>query len=375
MRSGGRASVVCVLLSYAAMAFPDAIGIVSERLRLEGFASSLVFVWFLLLSLPAGALCTRIGARSTTALSLVLPLPALAMMALGGEASVMAALGLAFVGAANVVLQVALPARIAEVFGVSRQPGVMTCGLLAKTICAIGLPFLLAFCASLGEWRLFFPAFGIVFAVAALLVLRTGHERGSAQSSVVFRSVLGVVRDIPTLLAAVAFAVGVVADVSFNLSVPDAVRVRFSLGDASVGTVYAVLFGVKIPVTFLGAWLFSRYDARRLFPVSIAIAVAGGLLFFLATGFSMYLAGVALFAAGYANVYGFVFAVASPRHPPEKASAVSSLLVMAICGGALASPMASAMSSFFSSPAEILALVATVLLLGVSLLTCGRGVA
>ena len=229
---------------------------------------------------------------------------------------------------------------------------------------AMVLPFAIAAFAHAGDWRLFFPAFGAVFAAAAALVWLSGAEvsvcppHGAASLA----GVVAVVRDAPTALAALSFAVGVIADVAFNLSVPDAVHLRFAMGDAAVGTVYAVLFGVKLPVTLLGAWLFARRDARRLFPVSISIAALGAFALIIADGFFAYLVGVTLFAAGYANAYGFVYAVATPRHPPGRAASVATLLTMSIAGGALASPLIAAMSCLGCRSAEVLSAAATVVL-------------
>lgn len=233
-----------VLLAYSCMAFPDALGVIASRLRLDGIASSLVFAWFALFAIPSG---------QTSASS----------------------------------------------------------------------------------------------------------KRGTAS----LVGVVEVARDVPTALAALSFAVGVIADVAFNLSVPNTVHQRFDMGDAAVGTVYAVLFGVKLPVTLLGAWLFGQSDARRLFPASIALAAAGAVALIVADGFFAYLAGVGLFAAGYANVYGFVFAVAAPRHPSDRAASVAALLTMSIAGGALASPLIAAMSCLGYRSAEVLSAAATAVLL------------
>ena len=90
-----------------------------------------------------------------------------------------------------------------------------------------------------------------------------------------------------------------------------------------------------------GSMLFARKGvAPFLMPVILA-AVAGTFALLLANTFSVYLCGVALFAFGYANIYGFVYGVAAPRHPRAIPS-VSALLTMSIAGGALASPLVNA---------------------------------
>ena len=364
--SSGRNSIGAagLLLAYSCMAFPDAIGVVAARLRLDGIASALVFAWFALFAIPSGLLCDRFGSRRVAVFALGGTLPAFALLAVCGDFRYAAAAGLAFAGAANVALQVSLPSRAVELFGVSRQASVLTLGLFVKTLFAMAIPFAIAAFAHAGDWRFFFSAYGVVFTAAAALMWLGGGEslcplRGAASLA----GVVEVARDVPTALSALSFAVGVIADVAFNLSVPDAVHLRFAMGDAAVGTVYIVLFGVKLPVTLLGAWFFARCDARRFFSASIAIAALGAFALIMAEGFVAYLVGVALFAAGYANVYGFVYAVAAPRHSSGKAASVAALLTMSIAGGALASPLIAAISCPRGRSAEALSAAATAALL------------
>lgn len=349
---------------YAVMAFPDALGVIADEFKLDGVASPLFFAGFALCALPAGFLCGRRGARAVAASALVLTLPALALLAVGGTRLWTACAGLALMGVSNVVLQVALPVRTVELLGVARQPGVLTAGLFVKTLSAIALPFAVASCVSRGRLPLFFLAFGLLCAGTAALVLAGERGQDTTGSVTALRDVRTVLSDPSVTLAVLAFATAIVADVAFNLSVPSAVRMRFVPDALAVGVVYTVLFGVKLPVTLAGAGLFARTDARRLFPVSILLAATGALVWSRADGAATYLVGVALFAAGYANVYGFVFAVASARQQPEKASAVAALLTMAIAGGALASPLAAALGM---RGAEKLAVAATFVLLALSI--------
>ena len=352
-----------LMLGYAVMAFPDALGVLADLLNLGGSASSLLFAGFALFALPAGCLCGSRGARTVAGGALVLTFPALALLAVGGTRPWAAATGLAVMGLSNVVLQVALPARAVELLGVARQAVALTVGLFIKTLAAIAFPFAIAFCASHGRLPLFFLAFGILSAGTAAAVFAGAPGACAVQARPALRDVCAVLGDPPTALAALAFATALVADTAFNLSVPSAVRTRFATDGLAAGTVYAVLFGVKLPVTLAGAWLFARADARRLFPASILLSTLGAVLWSCASGAAAYLAGVALFAAGFANIYGFVFAVATVRHPPEKALTVAALMTMAIAGGALASPLSAALGA---GGAQRLSVAATLVLLALS---------
>ena len=358
-----------VAFGYATMSFPDVLGVVAERLRLADFASVAVFAWFALVSLPSGVVCGRIGSRKAAVLAMGATTLAVALLAFSGERSAMAVAGLALAGAANVLLQVAMPTHVAESFGAEVQAGVLTLGQVVKSFTAILLPFVLAGCASAGNWRLFFLVFGAMTLVAVLPMAFSGGGGSRLMSRrTSLASVLRLLGDRPTALVAAVFAIAIMSDVAFNLSIPNAVRGRFMSGDSTIGVVYAVLFGIKLPVMFAGAWLFSRYGTARFFVPSLAVALAGAATLLFAENFTVYIAGVVLFAGGYANLYGFVFGAASPRHPPECAAEVSSLMVMAIAGGALASPALVAFGAFGDNGAEklVLASAMTILFLAVA---------
>ena len=63
-------STLALFASYVVMAFPDGIGVMSARFGLDGYASTLVFLWFAILPIAAGRLCGRLGGRPAVALSL-----------------------------------------------------------------------------------------------------------------------------------------------------------------------------------------------------------------------------------------------------------------------------------------------------------------
>jgi len=349
------------------MAFPDGIGVMAARFGMEGSASTLMFLWFALLPIPAGKLCGRMGSRWAVALSLAVALPAFVLLWQGESQSVVVASGFALAGISNVMLQTTAPVWAAESFGAARLSGVLTAGLFVKTSVAIGLPFAVMALSSIGDWRWVFPVFAVVAVLAACLVLccrsRLAGSDALQTDAVSLKGIVRLLKDRPVGLAAVAFAVAVIADIAFNLSVPATVIGRLGGGDVDVGFTYTLLFGVKLPVMLFGSMLFARKGvAPFLMPVILA-AVAGTFALLLADTFAVYLCGVALFAFGYANIYGFVYGVAAPRHPGAIPS-VSVLLTLSIAGGALSSPLIGAFSWCGPRSAVVLVFVLTVVLAG-----------
>ena len=270
--------------------------------------------------------------------ALLLSVAACASLALGALVAGVAYGGFALAGLANVVLQVAVPVWVAERTSARRVAGVLTGGLFVKTLMAVAFPFAVAAASAVGGWPLSLLPFAALALLGVCRMPRPPQPVAGARRSSERRSPWRVVRDPVAVVAAAAFAVAIVADVLFNLSIPELVVRRFGRGDATAAVAYAVLFGVKLPVTLLGSWHFARRPAHRTFAPAMLVALAGAVGMAATDGLFPFLAGVALFAAGFANVYGQVFDAVARRHPQEM-PAVASLLTMAVSAGAIASPL------------------------------------
>ena len=360
LRVGVRGGVG-VLLCYAVMALADALGVLSAQAGLVGFSSTLFFIWFAVAPLPVGALCCRVGTVPMLQAALSVSVLACALLGVGMWSRWCSAVGFCLAGLSNVCLQVVVPVWAASRFSCSRLAGVVTGGLFMKTAVAVSFPFAVYALSGMGCWWLSLLPFAVVSAAACFVVKgATGGGDGRLAAQIpAFVGVRRVLKDPVVRCAVIAFAIAVVADVAFNLSVPGAVASRFGGDGASAGTVYAVWFGVKLPLMLVGSRLFQRHDARRFFGGAAIVALAGAVVMLACGGWRMYLFGVGLFAAGFANVYGHVFGAAAPRHPDDT-PAVSALVVMSISSGALASPLLSSVGGLGLCAPEwtVLALVA-----------------
>ena len=364
LREVGARDGIGVLLLYAVMALVDCLGALSSQAGLIGVSSTLFFIWFAVAPLPVCALCNCAGTVRVLRCALSMSIVACVLLAAGARHAWCAFAGFCLAGLANVSLQVAVPAWAAESVPSRCVASVLTAGLFAKTAVAVAFPFLVSAMADVVYWWLSLAPF-VAFSVAACFFAGSsaseGHAVGAAHDRVLF-SFGRVLGDPVACCAAVAFAIAIVADVVFNLSVPGVVARRFFGGGTSVGVVYSVWFGVKLPLMLVGSRLFLRYGARRFFGVAALVSLAGVVLMLACNGFGLYLLGVGLFAAGFANVYGHVFGAAVLRHP-DCASAVSALLVMAISSGALASPLLALVGECESCASESLLLACVALLL------------
>ena len=336
---GGRV-VGIVLLAYAVMSLADGLGVLSERMGFAGVSSILFFLGFAFVPVPVGVLCARWGVARVLRTVFLVSAVSCVCLAVGGVCASVAAAGFVLAGLSNVALQVSLPALVGERFPPAHLAGVVTGGAFAKTAAAVSFPFVVSALAGCGHWSLALLPFFLLSVVlcCALKGPSCGKDTVKKSEATALSAVRKVLKDPVVCCSVLAFAIAIVADVVFNLAVPGVVSRRFDGGGDSVGVVYAVWFGVKLPLMLVGSRLFLQYDARRFFAGAALVALVGAGMMAACEGWWTYLVGVGLFAAGFANVYGHVFGAAAPRHPSE-IPAVSVLLVMAIAAGSLASPI------------------------------------
>ena len=336
---GGRI-VGIVLLAYAVMSLVDDLGVLSERMGFAGVSSILFFLGFAFVPIPVGALCARWGAVRVLRMVFLVSAVSCVCLAVGGGYAFVAGAGFILAGLSNVALQVSLPVLVGERFPSALLAGIVTGGVFAKTAAAVAFPFAVSALAGCGHWSLALLPFFALSVVLCCVLKSPSWGDGEVKKSeaTALSAVRNVLKDPVVCCSVLAFAIAIVADVVFNLAVPGIVSRRFGGGGDAIGIVYAVWFGVKLPLMLVGSRLFLRHDARRFFAGAVLVALVGSGMMAVCEAWWTSLVGVGLFAAGFANVYGHVFGAAAPRHPSE-IPAVSVLLVMAIAAGSLASPI------------------------------------
>lgn len=343
--------VLALLFGYLSMSMVDGIGVAVDRLgNGYGFPASVVaalpvmiFVWFLLLSLPFGFACERFGRRrvafaglAMTAAAMFIPLAA----GLGPAPVYLAAFAL--LGVANVAMQVALPPMAVESVPAGGGCGRVMAFLSAKTAMAAAIPFFIALFAMTGHWEAVFPAGGLLAVVAAIAVFRlpADCDRSSGVSRPKFSGVVRLLADPFVALLVAAFALGVCQDVWLNLAMPGMQRDYYGWGDARLGYGATTYFAVKIPAMLAGAVLLPRSRLPVFGACSVAAVAAGIGLLLVSPPICLFFAAVVLVSLGSANFYGVVFGMLAARHP-DRTDALSALLVMSISSGALVAPIMS----------------------------------
>jgi fucose permease len=335
--------MIPVMLSFFTMGFVDLVGIVTNYVKSD-FAladtaanafSVMVFLWFLVFSIPTGMLMNRIGRKKTTLLSILVTIAGLCTPSLAySQASMFVAFSLLGIG--NTLMQVSLNPLLTNIVQASRLPSYLTLGQFVKAIASFIAPIIAAQAViHFGDWKLLFPLFALVALIALLYLYFTDIKEQPLQGAPsTFKECLGLLRNPFTLCLFLGILVHVGIDVGMNMTAPKLLIEKTGLTLAKAGYATSLYFFFRTLGCFSGAFLLARIPTQRFLIASVLAILAGTVgLFFCHTTTSIYLC-VALVGVGNSNVFPIIFSRAL-QHLPARGNEMSGLMMMGISGGAI----------------------------------------
>ncbi len=339
--------IVPVLLSFFVMSFLDLVGIgvdrVSSDLNIDASLAQLIpsvaFLWFLLLSVPVGVLQSKWGKKRmlnigmlVTALGLLIPLFMYSFT--------MVLVGFAMLGIGNTIIQVSANPLLVEVVSSKKAPSFMSFSQFVKAIGSmLGPPLAGLFAARFGDWKLLFLVYGLVsiLAIAWLGSVKIDESRNNEkQASLLSSFRLMKSRFIALMVFAIFIVVGV--DVGFNSNSGQFLMNSYGMGQVEAESGRSVYFFGKLLGTLLGAILLVRFSSSKFYMWSSVLGIVS-IAFLLLLKLPL-AAWVLTFFIGLAvaNIFPLVFAITVQKFPGQM-NAISGLMMMAICGGAVIPPL------------------------------------
>ena len=376
--------LIPVMLCFFAMGFVDLVGIASNYVKADLNLSdsmantlpSLVFLWFLIFSIPTSLLMNKIGRKNTVLLSLVMTLASLLIPVFTLNFTILL-LSFSLLGIGNAIMQTSLNPLVDSVMKGGASASTLTFGQFIKSIASFLAPII----ASWGAvndvfgfgWRVLYPIYLSVGILATLLLFgtRINEQPATQEQKPIGRqfadcfALLLPSRHSPKggagggffiLLCFLAIVCHVGIDVGTSVTAPKILieRLGISLNDAAyIATVY---FVAKAAGSFSGSFIMKFMKDWTFLFVSVAmmlIALVG--LYVGSTQWEIYGA-VALMGFGNGNPFSIVFARAL-KAVPDKKNEVSGLLIMGICGGAVFPMLMGAASDAVGSQAGAIAVV------------------
>lgn len=335
--------LIPVMLSFFVMGFVDLVGVAANHMQADfalsdtmaNLCPAMVFLWFLLFSIPAGILMNYIGRRKTVLLSLFITTVSLLIPLLRYE-FVMMLISFSLLGIGNVLLQVSLNPLVSNVVSERHLASSLSFGQFIKGIASFLAPFIASWAAlTMDEWRELYPIFLLITLVSIIGLGFTSIEELDDYSESDSLKSYGRLLGNPLIrLIWIGIICHVGIDVGINLTAPKIFveRLGFSVADASMaGSIY---FLSRTVGCLIGTVALQYMAPDRFFRWSVL-----GLLFALiglSFAFTLEQLYVVLLVLGVGNANIFSILISKVLNVfSDKKNEVSGLMITGLCGGAL----------------------------------------
>ena len=358
--------ILPVLFGFFVMGFCDVVGVATSYVKQDfglsetvaGFIPSMVFVWFLLLSVPAAVWMNRIGRKRMVQTSNIVTFAGMLIPFVHyGFVTCMA--GFILLGIGNTILQVSLNPLLTNVVSGKRLSSMLTAGQVIKAVSSFCGPFMAAFALGvLGEWRYLFPVFAAITLVSALWLMSADipKETAATESSSP-GATFALLKDktILFLFLGIFFVVGV--DVGINTVAPKLLieREGFSVDQAGFGS--SLYFVCRTAGALTGSFILAKMDDIAYFRINIMAALAAVFLLFFAESTAAIMILIGCIGFFCSSIFSVIYSQAL-KNRPDRANEISGLMITGVCGGAAIPPAMGVLTDAVGSQAGSIAVIA-----------------
>lgn len=337
------AGLLPVMLAFFCMGFVDLVGAATNYVKADFQLSetvantlpSIVFLWFLLFSIPTSILMGKIGRRKTVILSLIITALSLSIPFIHYSYASML-ISFSLLGIGNTLMQVSINPLLSSIVKGDKLASSLTFGQFVKAIASFIAPILMTrFALMFENWKLLFPLFTIVSVLAIVWLSFTSIEEEKQEGkNASFAECFSLLSNRFVLLCFLGIMCHVGIDVGVNVTAPKILmeRLDITLQDATYAT--SVYFLFRTIGCFAGAFILSKFSDKKFFAISVLcmiLSMAGFFIF--ETQTALYVA-IALVGFGNSNIFPIIFSQALLQNPNKK-NEVSGLMIMGLFGGTI----------------------------------------
>lgn len=338
-----------VLMGFFIMGFCDIVAPITGRIATEfppeqqaavSFLPTMVFLWFLLLSVPLASLMNRIGRKATAQIGYAFTVVGLLVPYAAGEGCALGwyFLGFGLLGIGNTAIQVAINPLLATIVPERRMTSYLTVGQIFRNMSLLLLaPIVTGLVAATGSWRLLLPIYaGLTIAGGLWLQLTTVTEPEHGVRAVSLADCFRLLGNRTVALCTLGVACFIAADVGIGF-----LSVRLIDNPDSILTTTG-FYACRIVGTLVGAYVLVRMSDVKYMTWNMAgaLLLCAVLLFVQAT-IPIYIA-VGVLGFAMACVFATLYAVAT-KSAPAQANEVAGLMILAISAGAVSGPVIGAL--------------------------------
>lgn len=334
--------LIPVMLAFFTMGFVDLVGIATNYIKsdfalndtMANLMPSMVFLWFLIFSVPTGMLMNRIGRRKTVLLSIVVTIMALLVPLLHYSFAMML-IAFSLLGIGNTLMQVSLNPLVSNIVSGDRLASTLTFGQFVKAIASFLAPIIAAWAViRFGDWKMLFPIFAVIGVIAVIALNFTKVKEMPVKHQSTFGECLALLKDTSILMLFLGIMMHVGIDVGVNTTAPKLLIERTGMALAQAGYATSIYFLFRTVGSLSGAFILAKYSSKTFFLVSITMIGLAILGLFLVQGAIAIYFCIALIGFGNSNIFSIMFSQAL-LHLPSRNNEISGLMIMGLAGGAI----------------------------------------
>ena len=357
MKNNALFKLLPVLFGFFVMGFCDVVGISTSYVKndfalsesIAGLIPSMVFIWFLFLSIPLAMLMNRIGRKQMVQLSNVVTFVGMLIPFFHYDFTT-CMVAFILLGIGNTMLQISLMPLLSNVVKGETYASSLTTGSVVKAVSSFAGPFIAAFAAQqLGDWQYLFPIYAAITLLSAFWLMCTPiEEEAPASKTSSAGEILSLLKDkrILVLFFGIFFVVGV--DVGTNTVAPKLLIERAGMSVEEAGYASSVYFVCRTIGALIGSVMLMKMSETRYFRINIfaALAVMGALFCLYSTTAILALVGAVGFLCS--SIFPIIYSAALKARP-EKGNEISGLMIMGVFGGAVIPPAMGVMTDLLGN--------------------------
>lgn len=335
--------IIPIMIAFFTMGFVDIVGIATNYVQNDfGLSdtaansfSIMVFLWFLIFSVPTGILMNRIGRKKTVVISIAVTFFGLCVPFITYSSGAMIAC-FSLIGVGNTLMQVSLNPLLTNIVSDKKLPSFLTMGQFVKAIASFLAPIIAAHTAIYyGNWKLLFPIFALVSLIALISLYFTKIEEHRVEGKPSnIKECFSLLGNGLVFFLFFGILVHVGIDVGMNITSPKLLMEHVGLSLSEAGYATSIYFLFRTLGCFAGAFVLSKCPMRTIFILSVLLILSGIVgLYFSYTAITIYIC-VALVGVGNSNVFPMILSRAL-MYMPKQTNEISGLMMMGISGGAI----------------------------------------
>ncbi|KFI69288.1 MFS transporter [Bifidobacterium magnum] len=351
-----------VMLAFFVMGFVDLVGTATNYVKGEfslsngtaNLFTTMVFFWFLILSVPTGVLMNRIGRRRTVLYSILVTLVAMALpiiaytLCTGGVRLTLIVLSFAFLGIGNTFMQVSLNPLLTVFVKGDRLASTLTTGQFVKAFASLFAPYIAAWGFEHLHhmwWILFviYLAVGIISYIWLGLdkIQEPAPDNGTTTIGKCFKLLFS---DHIVLLCFLGIVAHVGVDVGINAQAPRILMEHTGIALATATSATMVYFIARMIGCFTGSFALQKINNKMGLRICGVIMTVSAICFAIFTvtpsnpPIWLFWVAVALIGFGNSNVFS-LFLAHGLEYRADRQNEVSGLMLMGLIGGAIFPPL------------------------------------